>query len=124
MNGNYFRNTPYNSFMPYARQAARPGLLSFLTGGQSFANTAGLTGGKLSFGSILNGASKTLNFVNQAIPVYYQIKPMWNNAKTMFKVARAVNDSNTETVTINKTTKNEQSNKNNIENSNNPTFFI
>ncbi len=39
-----------------------------------------------SLSSILNGTSKTLNFINQAIPVVKQIGPTINNAKTMFKV--------------------------------------
>ncbi len=39
-----------------------------------------------SFSSLLNGAQRTLNFVNQAIPVVKQVSPMMKNAKTMFKV--------------------------------------
>lgn len=45
-----------------------------------------LFGGNFSFGSLINGTQKTLNFVNQVIPVVKQAKPMINNAKTMFKV--------------------------------------
>ncbi len=41
---------------------------------------------KLSFGSILNGTTKALNFVNQAIPVVKQVSPIVKNAKTMFRV--------------------------------------
>lgn len=39
-----------------------------------------------SFSSLLNGAQRTLNFVNQAIPVVKQVSPMMKNAKTMFRV--------------------------------------
>jgi len=42
--------------------------------------------GNLKFSNIISGASKTLNFVNQTIPVIKQISPMVNNAKTMFNV--------------------------------------
>ena len=41
--------------------------------------TNGILGG-------VNGAQKTLNFVNQAIPVVKQVSPMMRNAKTMFRV--------------------------------------
>ena len=41
---------------------------------------------KLSLSSIINGTSKTLNFVNQAIPVVKQVSPMMKNLKTMFNV--------------------------------------
>lgn len=42
--------------------------------------------GNFSFSSLLSGAQKTLNFVNQAIPVVKQVSPMMKNAKTMFRV--------------------------------------
>lgn len=52
--------------------------------------STGILGGTLergfSFSRLLNGAQKTLNFVNQAIPVVKQVSPMMKNAKTMFKV--------------------------------------
>lgn len=47
---------------------------------------------KFSFSGFLNGASKTLNVVNQAIPIFYQVKPMFHNAKTMFRIMGAVKD--------------------------------
>lgn len=45
----------------------------------------------IKWGSILDGTSKTLGVINQAIPVVYQIKPIINNAKTMFKIANIMN---------------------------------
>ncbi len=44
---------------------------------------------KLNFNwaSFLTNAGKTLNVVNQAIPVFYQIGPIYKNVKTMFRVA-------------------------------------
>ena len=41
---------------------------------------------KLSLSSIISGTSKTLNLVNQAIPVVKQVSPMMKNLKTMFNV--------------------------------------
>lgn len=41
---------------------------------------------RLNLGSIISGTSKTLNFINQTIPVVKQISPIVKNAKTMFKV--------------------------------------
>ena len=45
----------------------------------------------IKWSSILDGTSKTLNVINQAIPVVYQVKPIINNAKTMFKIANIMN---------------------------------
>ena len=45
----------------------------------------------IKWSSILDGTSKTLNVINQAIPVVYQVKPIIDNAKTMFKVANIIN---------------------------------
>lgn len=41
---------------------------------------------RLSLSSIINGTSKTLNLVNQAIPVVKQMSPIMKNLKTMFSV--------------------------------------
>lgn len=46
----------------------------------------------IKWGSILDGTSKTLGVINQAIPVIYQVKPIVNNAKTMFKIANIINE--------------------------------
>lgn len=45
----------------------------------------------IKWGTILDGTSKTLNVINQAIPVVYQVKPIIDNAKTIFKVANIIN---------------------------------
>ncbi len=58
---------PYLYSMPV--EAAAPSLLS-----------------RFSFSSLINGASRTLNLVNQAIPVVKQMSPMMKNLKTMFNV--------------------------------------
>lgn len=45
-----------------------------------------LFGRNITFGGILNGTQKVLNFANQAIPLVKQVRPMIGNAKTMFKL--------------------------------------
>ena len=67
----YFYNIPNMSNV--AGTAARTGIFSRLFGG-------------ISFGRILSGTERALNFANQAIPLVKQVKPIIGNAKTMFKV--------------------------------------
>lgn len=57
-----------------------------LTAPASSSLISGLRGSGLSLSTILNGAQKTLGFVNQVIPVARQLTPMMKNAKTMFRV--------------------------------------
>ena len=45
----------------------------------------------LKWGTVLDGTQKTLGVINQAIPIFYQVKPIVNNAKTLFKVANIMN---------------------------------
>ncbi len=47
----------------------------------------GITRNTFSLPRILNGISKTLGVVNQAIPLYKQAKPMIEKGRTLFKVA-------------------------------------
>lgn len=47
---------------------------------------------KFNFSSFLGNAQKTLGIINQAIPIVYQVKPIWNNAKTMFRIAGALKE--------------------------------
>lgn len=81
-----------------------------------------------SFTNFLNGASKTLGVINQAIPVFYQVKPIINNAKTIFRVAKAMNSNEDNQVTNNSLNKEsivkEEKNENNSSIKNNsPNFF-
>lgn len=90
------------------------------------------------FGNFLNSAGKTLNVINQAIPIFYQVKPIVNNAKTMFRVMGAVRDTDTSSKNssnsynnytndnIYSNTSSEDSNINNTVNTNSssPTFFL
>lgn len=117
-------NSP--NYIPYPNHFSKPSLF------QAFRS--------LNFSEILNGTQKTLNVINQAIPIFYQIKPLWNNTKTIFRIANAVNkpDDNVN----NSNNDNNRSNSNSNNNSNNssnpssqvnttpnknynePTFFI
>lgn len=73
-------NNGMNSFYPYpTNTVARQGLL-------------GAFRGKFNWSALLNNTQKTLNIINQAIPVFYQVKPIWNNTKTVFKILGAVKD--------------------------------
>ena len=76
--------------------------------------------GNLKLSSILNGANKALNFVNQTIPVIKQIPPIVKNAKTMFNVVNQFKKVDEPKVN----TKNITNNNINKDNINKPTFFV
>lgn len=106
---------PYNSFYPYQGNfnnlGARRGLLSGL----------GMGIKSINWSNLLNNTQKTLNVINQAIPVYYQVKPIYNNAKTMLRMVTALkaNDSSTNNTATNSTLQKE---KNTTQNG--PVFFL
>ena len=50
------------------------------------------------FAEVLDGTSKTLGVINQAIPVYYQVKPIIQNVGTVFKISNALKNSNEESI--------------------------
>lgn len=79
-------NNPY-----FYQSVARPSLISRLFGGGGTAAARGVS--RLNWGTILSNTQKSLGIINQAIPIVYQVKPMIDNAKTMFKIAGAVKDS-------------------------------
>lgn len=89
------------------------------------------TGGflsKIKWGSILSNTQKILNVVNQAIPLYKEVKPMINNFRALGKIknefAKINNEMMYEESTISNTTNltNEQQIKNEIVPT--PTFFL
>ena len=45
----------------------------------------------LSLSKVLSGISKTLGIVNQAIPIYKEIKPMVTSARKVFEIAKEFN---------------------------------
>jgi len=94
----------YNPYF-YSMPTEATGISSFLS--------------KLSLSSIINGTSRTLNFVNQAIPVVKQVSPMMKNIKTMFSVMNEFKKA--DTIDINNT---KIEDKPNLVENNGPTFFI
>ena len=74
----------------------------------------------LSLTKVLSGISKGLGIVNQAIPIYKEIKPMMSNAKKVLEIAKEFNkSSNTKTIDV--TPKKEVTNH--VTSTNNPIFF-
>ena len=74
----------YNGFFPYQNNLTGNNLLKKGMNLFSFS--------KINWSNLLNNTQKTLNVINQAIPVYYQVKPIWSNAKTMFRMVNALKD--------------------------------
>ena len=118
----YMMSTPM-SMMPNASALGTASKASFL--------------GKINWSSLLSNAQKTLNVVNQAIPLYYQVKPVVNNIRTIGKIGREMTKIGSfNNVTQNNNTNNIVNNSSNIieENNNvvydnnenipNPTFFL
>ena len=79
--------------------------------------------GKINWGNLLNNTQKTLNVINQAIPVYYQVKPIYNNAKTMFRLIGSMNDSDRKNTNSSQNISNVNNNTNEKNISNKPIFF-
>lgn len=81
--------------------------------------------GKIKWAELLEGTKKTLDIVNQAIPIYYQIKPIVSNAKTLFKIANVVN-SNDQSIENNSQNKDEVQKKEEVVSSSNnsPIFYL
>lgn len=110
-----------NFYMPTAMPAARTGGLF-----------SRLFGGGINWSSIFNNTQKTLNFINQAIPVVKQATPLVKNARTMFRVMNEFRKSTNQSVnnppqtsTYQTNNINEQSQKTYSDKVNNvgPTFF-
>lgn len=79
----------------------------------------------LSIGKILSGISKGLGIVNQAIPIYKEIKPMMSNAKKVLEIAKEFNKPST-TKIMDVTPKKEVTTTvtpSKLTNSSNPVFF-
>ena len=74
----------------------------------------------INWSTILSNTQKTLNIVNQTIPLVKQVGPVVNNAKTMFKIMNEFKK--VETPQNNTKTKEVKETNTPIYN-NNPTFF-
>lgn len=128
-------NNPYN-YYPYmnmasptaniGRMSAFPGTINrgisqapTLAKGGLFKSLSGIK-----WSEVLSNTQKTLNVINQAIPVYYQIKPIFSNVKSFSRLLTAFNsnDENTQDNSINNNLNNNNQKKENSTNS--PTFFI
>ncbi len=92
--------------------------------------------GGINWSNFLSGTSKTLNVINQAIPLYYQVKPLVKNASTLFKIADIIKSDdgngesrNTKVNARGETreeiqTKRTEKRKEEVRSSSNPAFFI
>lgn len=68
----------------------------------------------VSWGNLLNNANRTLNVVNQTIPLVRQVGPMFNNMKSMLKIAKAFgNETTVSRHIINNSIRNNNNNNNN-----------
>lgn len=84
----------FNS-VPYAMGGmARAGAA---TRGTGMLSKLGLAGKSINWGGLLNNASKTLGVVNQAIPLVKQAGPMFNNMKSMMRLASIFKDETDDT---------------------------
>lgn len=110
----------YNN--PYLYQnLARPSLFSRLFRGAA-GSGAIAKGAGINWGTLLTNTQKSLGIINQAIPLVYQVKPIFSNAKTMFKIADALkSDKKSTSSNSNHVTNN---NSNNIDDNNLPIFYI
>lgn len=96
-------------------------------GGSQIANKSllsSLFSHRMNWSSILNNTQKTLNVINQAIPAYYQIKPIFSNAKTMLRMINALKDDEKEKAS---STNNETNNiieDNTKKDASGPIFFL
>ena len=81
----------------------------------------------INWNSILNNTQRTLGIINQAIPIVYQVRPLINNARTLFRVASAINsndDTEEDSNTINNSNYENNTNYENEKDSIGPKFFL
>ena len=120
-NPEFIRNSFYVPVQRYQLPNNVPRISSLFTASRAGNNVIPKTS-KITFSGILNGASKTLGVINQAIPVFYQVKPIWNNARTMFRVVKGINSKDDNLSTNSQNNKNSNAKKE--ASSNAPTFCM
>ncbi len=76
------------------------------------------------FGSFLDGIQKTLGVINQAIPIVYQVKPMLQNARTMFRIADEIRKPNESASSSDNTNNVTKVSVKTVSNENRPIFYI
>lgn len=86
------RNIIGPAMSPLNRGISQGGGLRSLLGLGRTTSPGGLASRGFSFSNLLNGASKTLGVVRDAIPVVKEIRPMMNNMKSMLKIASVFKD--------------------------------
>lgn len=109
---------------------------SNLGNGLSAAKAAGTSFlGKINWASILSNTQKTLNVVNQAIPLYYQVKPVFKNLGVLGRITKEfskmgnvnsneVNQTNNVQTETQNVINNETGDAINVNEIPNPTFFL
>lgn len=77
------------SISPFATagSSAINGISQVARNGGIFSKTVG---SKISLSGILNGAQKTIGTVNQIVPLYNQIKPMFQNSKVLLSIVKGL----------------------------------
>jgi len=77
----------------------------------------------INWSSFLSNTQKTLNIINQTIPVIKQMGPVINNTKTMFKLMNEFKKVDAPKTNIPKKITEQKKSQNSYQNINNPTFF-
>ena len=104
----------------------------------SAAKTGSSIFSKINLSSLLSNAQKTLGVVNQAIPLYYQVKPVFKNLKALSKIGKEFtkingnnnqnsNESTQQDAVTNISSNNEVTTSNIIDSQNDyptPTFYL
>lgn len=88
-----YGSIPY--MIPNMGMSAAAPVANTLTGASNLASGLGAAKaagtsllGKINWSSLLSNAQKTLNVVNQAIPLYYQVKPVFKNIGALGRITR------------------------------------
>lgn len=79
----------------------------------------------INWNNILNNTQRTLGIINQAIPIVYQVRPLLNNARTLFRVASAINSNDDEVNEVSEETSYSSNvNYDTKKDSNGPIFYL
>lgn len=82
----------------------------------------------LTLTKVIGGMSKTLNVVNQLLPLYKEAKPIISNAQNAFKIAKEFMIPDNNTVSVKSKSKTSPSpqpkNETSLQTSNRPVFFV
>lgn len=79
---------------------------------------------KINWSSLLSNTQKILNVANQAIPLYYQVKPVMNNIRALGKIGREFNKTSSNNIVTNNTNITPDDNINTRYNGPTPKFFL